>query len=203
MSLASKLDLYRKYKNDYLAPKSPVVVRLKPAVYLTLSGQGSPCNEAFSDSIGALYAVAYTLKMAKKKSGRDYKVCMLEGLWWAATPGADLMHEPPEEWRWKLLIRTPEFIRTKDVQQAAALLLKKGKSARVAEVKIEKLDEGKCVQMLHVGPYAQENQTITMMQMYAASNDLSFRGIHHEIYLSDPRRVAETKLKTILRHPVQ
>jgi hypothetical protein len=113
------------------------------------------------------------------------------------------MELPKEQLRWKLMIRTPEFIGAKELQAAIAKLREKGKPAEVSSVKLENLKEGVCVQVLHVGPYDAEAATITKMKEFASAKGLSFHGLHHEIYFSDPRRVAPAKLRTILRHPVR
>jgi hypothetical protein len=113
-----------------------------------------------------------------------------------------MMARRRDDWRWKLLIRVPDFIKVRCVTMAAHLLLEKGKGKAVAAVRLERIAEGRCVQMLHVGPYATETATIDLMLEFAKANGLRFTGRHHEIYLSDPGRVKPEKLKTILRHPV-
>ena len=110
---------------------------------------------------------------------------------------------PTDQWQWKLLIRTPDFIGEEDLRQAVAVLLKRGKGEEVKRVRLETLAEGPCVQMLHVGPYERECETIAAMQAFAEKQQLRFSGKHHEIYLSDPRRVPPERLKTILRQPVR
>jgi hypothetical protein len=155
--------------------------------------------------MGALFTVAYTLKFAiKKAKGEDYKVAGPEGLWWwdKATGSA---WQPPtaQEWSWKLIIRTPDFVTGMDVNKAVVELRKKGKSPLVSEVKLENIIEGPSVQMLHIGPYNKEEATVQKMEQFAKAQGLEFHGAHHEIYLSDPRRVAPGKLRTILRHPVR
>ena len=196
------LDLYKVHKAEYVTPKKPVLVQTKPAKYLTITGQGAPGGEAFQESVGALYSVAFTLKMAKKFAGKDYKVCHLEGLWWGDKEGEDFAAQPPETWNWKLIIRVPDFIAPKDVKETITKLKKKGKPPKTAEVKLETIDEGQCVQMLHLGPYKTEEETISQMIALAREKGLSCRGRHHEIYLSDPRRVPAERLRTILRLPV-
>ena len=195
-----KIDLYKLHKDEYVMPKKPVLISIEPAQYLAISGQGAPGGERFTACIGALYGVAFTIKMTRKFAGKqDYAVCKLEGQWFFE---GDLAKIPKDEWQWKLLIRTPDFVGQSDRQQAVATLLKKGKPREVEEVKLEKLNEGQCVQMLHVGPYDRESETIALMQAFAESRGLKFAGAHHEIYLSDPRRVPPERLKTILREPV-
>jgi hypothetical protein len=200
---AKKLDLYRLHQAEYVAPREPVLLDLKPANYLAIAGRGEPGGAAFQARIGALYGVAYTLKFAKKAAGRDYGVCKLEGLWWGSGGKLDFSAEPKETWNWKLLIRTPDFITARDVAQAAAALRKKGKGPEVDDVQLETLREGRAVQMLHVGPYDREAETIAAMRAHAQAHGRRFAGRHHEIYLSDPRRVAPAKLRTILRMPVR
>ena len=203
MKTPPKLDLYKLHKAEYAATRKPALVELKPATYLAIAGQGAPGGEAFTASIGALYGVAFTIKMTRKFAGKqDYAVCKLEGQWWTE-PDSDFGKLPPEQWRWKLLIRTPDFISEADLRQAVAVLLKRGKGEDVKRVRLESLAEGPCVQMLHVGPYDKECETIAVMQTFAQKKGLEFSGKHHEIYLSDPRRVPPERLKTILRHPVR
>ena len=201
-SKTQKLDLYKLHQAEYVTPKKPVLIQTKPAKYLGITGRGAPAGEAFQKGVGALYAVAFTLKMAKKFAGKDYKVCHLEGLWWGDKEGEDFSSQPPDTWNWKLIIRVPDFIGEKDLKETILTLQKKGKPAEVAQVKLETLDEGQCVQMLHVGPYSKEGETISQMIASAAEKRLSCRGRHHEIYLSDPRRVPAERLRTVLRLPV-
>ncbi len=202
MPATPKLDLYKVHKAEYVTPKQPVLIQIKRAEYLAFTGRGAPAGEAFQKAVGALYNVAYTLKMAKKFAGQDYKVCNLEGLWWGEKEAGDFALQPPDTWNWKLLIRVPDFISAKDLKDTIAALKEKGKPPETADVKLETLDEGQCVQMLHVGPYSTERETISKMIARAAEKGLSCHGLHHEIYLSDPRRVAPERLRTILRLPV-
>jgi hypothetical protein len=195
----AKLDLYKLNKTEYITPRKPALVRIKPAKYLTISGQGSPGGERFVACIGALYGAAFTIKMARKFAGKqDYAVCKLEGQWFFDSDPALL---PKEDWKWKLMIRTPDFITQPDLTAAVATLLKRGKACEVEEVRLETIEEGTCIQMLHVGPYEKENETITLMRNFAQTKGLKIAGPHHEIYLSDPRRVPPERLKTILREP--
>lgn len=202
MAATAKLDLYKEHKAEYAAAKSPVLVDMAPAKYLTFTGSGAPASEGFQKAVGALYGVAYTIKMTKKFAGQDYKVCGLEGQWWGAEGGADFWAQSPETWNWRLMIRVPDFIKASDLKEAIQALRKKGKGEEVASVKLETIKEGRCVQMLHVGPYAEEGATISRMLEFAGRSGLTCKGHHHEIYLSDPRRVPASRLRTILRHPV-
>jgi len=200
---AAKLDLFKTLKQDYVAPRKPVVVKTSPAKYLAIEGLGKPGGEEFQACIGALYGVAFTIKMTRKFAGqRDYAVSKLEAQWWADGTN-DLGRAPMDKWRWKLLIRTPDFIGQQDLDRAKAVLLKRGKGQEVMRVQLETIDEGTCVQMLHVGPYEREGETVAVMRQFAESRHYAFDGRHHEIYLSDPRRVPPERLKTILREPVK
>ena len=200
----TKLDLYRQHKADYVAPRHPVFLTIRPAKYLSYEGKGAPSSPAFRAGFGALYGVAFTIKMTRKHAGkRDYKVAWPEGLWWGPNRAAPLSVRSPKDWRWKLLIRTPTFVTARDLAKAQRDLLAKGKVPEVARVRLETVREGRCVQMLHVGPYDKEPVTLEAMQAIAEEHGYAFRGVHHEIYLSDPRRTAPSKLRTILRHPLR
>ena len=198
-----KFDVYKHYAPDYVTPKTPVLLEIKPAQYLAIVGHGKPGDATFQTQLGALYSVAFTAKMASKFAGRDYTVAKLEGLWWGDDPNELLLGQKREIWNWKLLIRTPAFVTEKQISEAIHKLQESGKPADVASVKLETLDESGCVQMLHVGAYDAEAPTLEAMHTFAAQKGLDFTGLHHEIYLSDPRRVAPAKLRTILRHPIQ
>jgi hypothetical protein len=197
-----KLDLYQLHKSDYATPRKPVILEIKPAVYLAIDGKGPPGGDIFTAKIGALYAVAFTVKMTRKFAGQqDYAVCKLEALWWSGAAG-NFAQAPKEEWEWRLLIRTPEFVTREELDNAVRVLLKRGKPEDVKQVRLEPLQEGTCVQMLHVGPYEKEGETVALMKAVAEREGFQLTGRHHEVYLSDPRRVAPERLKTILRVPL-
>jgi len=195
------LDLYAAHRAEYVTPKTPVLVRVGSARYLGITGRGAPGGDAFTEAIGALYGVTFTVKMARKFAGTLYTVSKLEGLWWGDRDG-NFMSQPREQWNWQLLIRTPEFITSPEVELAVATLIDRGKSSRVQDVGLVTLDEGLCVQMLHIGPYTEEQRTLEQMHRAAEAEGRRVHGRHHEIYLSDPRRVAPERLRTILRLPV-
>ncbi len=200
------IDLLKQHQAEYMAPRKPTLVRVGPGKYLAISGAGAPATPGFQDAIGTLYSLAWTMKMARKFAAQDhYRVCPLEGLWWVGDGGCveDWSTVPPEQFRWKLLIRVPEFISARDLQSAAATLQERGKSVAFPAVKLETLAEGLCVQQLHVGPYDAEAPTLTQMRQFAAEQNLVVSGPHHEIYFSDPRRVPKERLRTILRYPVK
>lgn len=204
MAKNEKLDLLKQHKAEYAASKAkPQMVAVGPARYLAVEGAGAPGGEAFQAKIGAIYSVAFTIKITRKAAGLgDYKVCPLEGLWWTEPDGSFSVARPRGQWRWRLLIRTPDFLAADDLAKAKESLRAKGKPADFEPVELASLDEGRCVQMLHVGPYETEHETIAKMLAFAAEQGLAVAGRHHEIYLSDPRRVPPERLRTILRLPV-
>jgi hypothetical protein len=196
MAESEKLDLYKENKAEYAATRKPALITARPAFYLGIEGKGAPGGGAFTDAIGALYGVAFTVKMTRKFAGKqDYVVSKLEARW------PDLTTDR-EQWVWRLMIRTPKFVSQAEVTQAIETLIKRGKGSDVQRVELSPLSEGLCVQALHVGPYDREEETVAMMRAFAEKQGLRFAGVHHEIYLSDPRRVDPSKLRTILRQPV-
>jgi hypothetical protein len=199
----ARLDLYKQHREEYVAKPAPAVVDIGPARYLAIEGHGAPEDAAFQAAIGVLYAVAYTVKMAHKAAGSDYKVAPLEGLWWTGSAGHHFLRTPRSSWRWQLLIRTPEFVTKSDLARAVRTLVERGKPALVKTVRLLSQREGRCVQALHVGPYATEPETIGRMLEVAAAAGHKAHGTHHEIYMSDPRRVKPERLKTILRLPLR
>jgi hypothetical protein len=200
MMASTKVDVFREHRDEYVMAKAPTLVRTGPGRYLTVTGTGSPEGEEFKSKLGALYGCAYTIKFARKKDGTDFKIGILEGLWWTGGGGSDFLSAPKSDWRWKLLIRVPEFVNARDL--AAALKSLRAKRGPIEEVKLETLREGRVVQMLHVGAYADEPRSIAAMDEFVRAKGMHYRGAHHEIYLSDPRRVARSRLRTILRHSV-
>jgi len=197
-----KIDLTKKYKEYYTAKTSPQFVEFGEANFLTIEGKGEPAGKEFTEAVQSLYSFAYGVKKLSKKEGNDFAVAKLEGLWWVDSekPWTEISRE---EWRWKLLIRQPEFVTYEIVDKAGQEVLKKKKIDLVNKVKFEKMKEGKCVQILHIGPYATEPETIFKIKEFIKINDLSENGLHHEIYLSDPRKTPPQKMKTILRQPVK
>jgi len=201
----TKLDLTKEYSAYYTAKTVPEIVEIDEGKFLSIEGKGAPGCDEFKAKVSALYSLAYGIKTLMKKEGRDFKVAKLEGLWWVDSD-KPYMEVPREEWRWKLLIRQPEFVTVEIVEKARRMVLKKKKKMEIVnEVKFEKIREGKCVQILHVGPYSTEHESIAKMEKFMKEKGLVKNGLHHEIYLvmAYPRKVAEEKLKTILRQPVK
>ena len=201
-----KIDLFKQFKSEYKAVGKPLLIETSEAQYLAIEGQGEPGGEFFGESVGALYGMAFTIKMTRKAAGLgDYVVCKLEAVWGGEGDEGDeeFCNLPPEQWHWKMMIRTPDCVGSSDLEQAVEAIASKGKSEEVRRVGLEKLDEGLCVQMLHVGPYDKEGETVELMKEFAVESDYVCHGKHHDIYLSDPRRVPPERLKTILRRPVR
>ena len=197
------LDLFTQHKDEYAATEELSLVDVGPARYLSITGRGEPGGEVFRKKTGILYGVAYSLNMKSRAAGRAYAISPLEGLWWGTKSKTEFLDEPRETWNWKLLIRTPEFIGEKDLAAVVGPMAKQGRGSGAGEVKLETVAEGRCVQVLHIGPYSEETKTIAAMRAFAKSKGLAANGPHHEIYLSDPNRVAPDKLRTILRQPVK
>ncbi|HEC87472.1 MAG TPA: hypothetical protein ENI49_06395 [Thermoplasmatales archaeon] len=198
----TKLDLTKEYKTYYTAKTTPEIVEIEEGKFLTIEGKGAPGGKEFQAKSSALYSLAYGVKMLMKKEDKDFTVAKLEGLWWVDfdKPYTEV---PREEWMWKLLIRQPEFITTEIVEKARQEVIKKKKLKLVREIKFEKMKEGKCVQILHIGPYSTEPESLEKMYNLMKEKGLVYNGFHHEIYISDPRKVPEERLKTILRQPVR
>ncbi|MGD0577679.1 MAG: GyrI-like domain-containing protein [Bryobacteraceae bacterium] len=199
---AEKIDLYQLNKAEYVTPRKPVLLEIAPAKYLSIAGTGRTGGEEFQAKIGALYGAAFTMKFESKFAGRDYSVCKLEAVYWTDQGGCGFATVPIDEWHWDLIIRVPGFAGAALLKSARAKLTAK-QVPHVAELTFKTIREGRCVQMLHVGPYDREQETIEKMRACALSEGLEFADTHHEIYLSDPRRVAPQKLRTILRIPLR
>ncbi|HED64660.1 MAG TPA: hypothetical protein ENJ09_03790 [Planctomycetes bacterium] len=200
-----KIDLIKLHRAEYAKPKKPVFVDVGPGTYLAVAGKGAPGDALFQDRIAALYAVAYTAKFESKFAGRDFVVCKLEALWGSEEDGeqSSLATLDRAAWPWTMVIRVPDFVTEAELTAARAKLREKGKQGDFDAVELVTLEEGRCVQMLHTGPYEEEGRTLAAMTEVAHAEGLSLHGRHHEIYLSDPRRVPAERLETILRRPVR
>ena len=205
-------DFKKEYKEFYLPPAKPQIVTVPRANYLAVRGQGDP-NEldgAYQQAIGMLYAVAYTLKMSYKTEHRiagfyEYVVPPLEGFWWQeGVAGVDYTHK--ENFRWISVIRLPDFVTKEDLAWAVIEAARK-KKTDCSKVELLSYDEGLCVQCMHIGPYDNEPATVSAMHEYMERQgyalDISDARLHHEIYLSDARKVAPEKRKTVIRHPIR
>ncbi len=195
-------DFFEKYKDEYAATEEPSFVDLGPVVYLTIAGHGEPGTEFFRKRLEALYNVANAIHTRYTAAGRRYTNGPLESLWWKPKKEHEDTDEPEEIWHWRLLIRTPKFIGNKAVAKAVAQLSEQDADTLVKEVHLKAVQEGLCVQALHIGPYDKATETLDTMEAFAKENGLKPYGLRHEIYLSDPNREPPEKLRTILRLPV-
>lgn len=198
----TKVDLTKEDKKYYTAKANPQIVEYPKLPYLAIEGRGEPAGKAFTEAVQALYPLAYGIKGLCKKDRKDFAVTKLEGLWWVKS-SKPALEVPRAEWHWKLLIRLPDFVTSDIVDEARQEVIKKKGIELVKEIKFEKMTEGKCIQVLHTGPYSTEPETINRMREIMKENNLTENGYHHEIYLSDPRKTPPQKMKTILRQPVK
>jgi len=204
--VSSALDFKKELKHLYKpSAKMFQVVDVPPMNFLMLDGHGDPNTaQAYQDAVEALYGVAYKLKfMSKKEQGRNYVVPPLEGLWWAADMETFTAQRDKSAWDWTLMIMQPEWIGQAMVDEAVKQVDKAKGLPALAKLRLEAYHEGLAVQIMHVGSYDAEGPTIARMHAFAAENGYQLAGKHHEIYLSDPRRVAPEKLKTVLRQPIR
>ena len=205
-------DFKKEYKEFYLPPAKPVIVTVPKANYIAVRGKGDPNDEggAYQQAIGVLYAVAYTLKMSYKTDHRiegfyDYVVPPLEGFWWQE--GIDgIEYSDKSTFCWISVIRLPDFITQADFDWAVETASKK-KKIDCSRTEFLTIDEGLCVQIMHIGPYDNEPASVALMDRFLEENgyenDLSVTRLHHEIYLSDARKVAPENWKTVIRHPIK
>ena len=206
-------DFKKEYKEFYMPKQVPTVITIPPMNYIAVRGKGNPNNEAgeYKEAVGLLYAVAYTLKMSGKtgyemKGFFDYVVPPLEGLWWQQGSDERIDYSRKDDFSWISMIRIPDFVSPDDVEWAKQTASKK-KGLDCTKVEFLNLDEGLCVQIMHVGSYDSEPETVRLMDDYLKAEgfekDINDVRKHHEIYLSDPRKADSSKMKTVIRHPIR
>lgn len=205
-------DFKKEFKEFYMPKNKPEVVTVPKMNYIAVRGKGDPNDEdgAYKQAIGVLYAVAYTLKMSYKTDYKiegffEYVVPPLEGFWWQeGVNGAD--YSKKSEFNWISVIRLPDFVTKKDFDWAVRTAEKK-KKLDCSSAEFLTVDEGLCVQIMHHGSYDDEPATAAIMDKYISENgyvnDISETRLHHEIYLSDPRKTVPEKRKTVIRHPIR
>ncbi len=198
---------FKKALDSYRARRGELRILDVPAMqYLMVDGQGDPnTSQQYVDALEALYPVAYRLKFASKRElDRDYVVPPLEALWWATDMSAFTSARDKSQWLWTAMIMTPDWITAEMVDDALAAVAAKGRPDALDKVRLDRLDEARCVQTLHIGPYDEEGPVLAdMHHRFIPEAGLRMTGRHHEIYLSDARRVEPAKLRTILRQPVE
>jgi hypothetical protein len=198
-----KIDFRRALKH-YQGTRAIEVIDVPAMQFVMVDGAGNPNTaQAYKTAIEWLYSTSYALKFAAKASlGRDYVVPPLEGLWWADEP-EDFVARRKDNWRWTMMIMAPDFITHAMFSEAVSKAAKKLGEAPDT-LRLERYDEGRCLQVLHVGSYDDEGPILAQLHgVEMPQRGLAFNGHHHEIYLSDARRTAPSKLKTILRQPVR
>ncbi len=206
------VDLKKEYKALYGAKNKPEIVNVPAANYIAVRGKGNPNEEggAYQKAIGVIYSVAYTLKMSYKGDYKiegfyEYVVPPLEGFWWQDNvDGADYDHK--NTFNWISIMRLPEFVTKKDFEWAVQEESRK-KKMDCSSAEFLTVEEGLCVQILHIGSFDDEPATVAIMDAYLEENgyqnDMNDKRLHHEIYLSDARKVEPAKRKTIIRHPIK
>ena len=205
-------DFKKEYKEFYMPKGKPEIVTVPAMNYIAVRGCGNPNEEGgdYKKSIELLYGIAYTIKMSKKGDHKidgyfDYVVPPLEGFWWQdGVDGIDYGHK--ENLRWISVIRLPDFVTRSDFEWATEEATRK-KKMDFSKVEFLTVEEGLCVQCMHTGSYDDEPATVSMMHEFIESQgyalDITDKRLHHEIYLSDARKVAPEKLKTVIRHPIR
>ena len=205
-------DYKKEYKEFYLPKKKPEIVTIPKMNYIAVKGCGDPNKEdgEYKNSISILYALAFTIKMSKLTDYRiegyfDYVVPPLEGFWWQQGV-TQIDYSRKDAFQWISVIRLPDFVSEKDFNWAKQQVKTK-KGIDCSNAQFLTIEEGLCVQIMHIGSYDDEPETITLMDKFIKENgyinDFSNTRMHHEIYLSDARRVAPEKLKTVIRHPIR
>jgi len=205
-------DYKKEYKEFYMPKNKPSIVTVPKMNYIAVKGKGNPNDEdgEYKKTIGLLYAIAFTIKMSYKGEYKidgyfQYVVPPLEGFWWQdGVKGMDYTRK--DDLKFISMIRLPDFVTKKDFDWAIEEATKK-KKQDFSKVEFLTYDEGLCVQCMHIGPYDNEPATVDLMHEYMKENgyelDITNTRFHHEIYLSDPRRCDESKLKTVIRHPIK
>ena len=205
-------DFKKEYREFYMPKNKPEIVQIPKANYIAVRGKGDPNEEggAYKQAVGILYAVAYTLKMSHKSDHKiegffEYVVPPLEGFWWQEnSDGIDYRNK--ETFHWISVIRLPDFITKEDFDWAVETATDK-KKMDCSKAEFYTVEEGLCVQIMHIGPFDDEPATVAIMDQYLADNgfenDMTATRLHHEIYLSDARKVVPEKWKTVIRHPIK
>ena len=205
-------DFKKEYKEFYMPKKRPEIIDVPPMNYIAVRGKGDPNEEngAYKQAIGVLYVVAYTLKMSYKTDRRiegffDYVVPPLEGFWWQdGVKGID--YDKKDRFNWISVIRLPDFIKKDDFEWAVKTAAEK-KKIDYSSAEFITVNEGLCVQIMHIGAFDSESESVELMDKYldenGYENDISDKRLHHEIYLSDARKVVPEKWKTVIRHPIR
>ena len=208
--MPDKLDYKKEYKDLYLPKAKPMLVEVPSISFIMVDGKGAPEGEEYQNAVEALYALTFTIKMSKMGGMQpegyfEYVVPPLEGLWYGDKERFETNRR--EEWLWTSMIRQPEFVTPDVFAWAAGECRRKKPDVDVSRARLETFREGLCVQMMHIGAYDDEPASVAQMDAFLRENgyenDFTAERLHHEIYLSDPRKTAAEKRKTVIRHPVR
>jgi len=209
MNSSDKFDYKKEYRDLYIPKDKPSLVQVPPMNFVMIDGEGDPNGREFEEVVGLLYAITFTIKMSKKGDFKpegyfEYVVPPLEGLW--GTKENCFSLDDRDNWKWTIMIRQPEFV-TNEVFEWAKAEVKNKKGLNSDRARFEVFDEGLCVQAMHKGPYSKESETMEKIYDFIKKEELIDRVVlgerHHEIYLSDPRKVKPENMRTVLRHPVK
>lgn len=210
MTANKKIDYKKEYKDLYLPKQNPVLVDVPPITFIAIDGKGSPQGQEYQSALQVLYSLTFAIKMSKMSGQQpdnyfEYVVPPLEGLWWAH--GQEFDVNKKQDWLWTSMIRQPEFVTQNVFDWAIKECKKKKPEIDTTKAKLIAFDEGLCVQIMHVGPYSEEPESLACIDEFIEKNKLindagNIRK-HHEIYLGDPRKTSPEKLRTVLRIPVK
>ena len=205
------LDYKKEFKDLYMPKDKPLLIMIPSMNFIMCDGTGDPNdNSDFQQAINLLYGLSFTIKMSKMKGNQpegyfEYVVPPLEGLWWIDEGGFSF--DVRDNWKWTLMIRQPEFVNKEVFKWACSELIKKKGEIPIEKVRFETFDEGSCVQIMHIGPYSTEPETMKKIEAFILKEGLRNKvgkgGKHHEIYISDPRKCEPESMKTVLRQPVE
>ncbi|WP_414470424.1 GyrI-like domain-containing protein [Methanobacterium sp. ACI-7] len=206
----TKIDLKKENREFYNpSKKEPTIVDVPEMNFLMIDGEGDPnTSKEYQDAMEALFPVSYKVKfISKKEKAQDYVVMPLEGLWWVDNM-ENFNVEDKSNWKWTAMIRQPDFITEEMIKQAMEDVEKKKNPTLLSKIRFESLNEGLCSQIMHIGPYSEEGPTVEKLHNFIHENGYEFDGAndgekHHEIYLSDMRRIKPERLKTIIRQPMK
>ena len=213
MIMAAKFDFKKEYKELYAPKTAPSIVDVPEMLFIAVDGEGDPnTSQAYQDALEVLYGLAYTIKMSPRNGYTpegyfNYVVPPLEGLWEGGGVDVETMTVSDKNtFTWTMLLRQPDFVTEEVFAWAKEVLGKKKKGLDLSGARLITYTEGLCVQLMHIGPYDTEPESVKRMHAFAEEQgyriDFSPERKHHEIYISDPRRTAPEKLKTVIRHPV-
>jgi len=207
--MPKKVDYKKDYKDLYLPKTKPMLIDVPPINFIMIEGAGDPNHTEYQEAVGALYALTFTIKMSKMSGNQpegyfEYVVPPLEGLWWIS--GGAFSFDERDNWFWTSMIRQPEFATPAVFAWAMEECRRKKPELDLNKARFETFSEGLCVQIMHIGPYSDEPRSVAVLEDFIGGNGLvnqtGSERKHHEIYLSDPRKTASEKLKTVLRLPV-